>query len=71
MPGVVGWLGAAGCGFPTISTCVDTKHFEQYSSGLKNCNNAKGTEVYLRDWCGGSCADEGSLSVSERLLHDC
>lgn len=25
MPGIAGWLGAAGCGFPTISTCEVTE----------------------------------------------
>ncbi len=37
VPGVAGWLGAAGCGFPTISTCGETEHLKKKkeSNGMK------------------------------------
>lgn len=48
VPGVAGWLGVAGCGFPTISTCGAT---ESFRAGLNYVNHSGGEEQTGQGTC--------------------
>lgn len=68
VPGVAGWLGVAGCGFPTISTCGDKGTSAQPNVTAGN-NNARTQKIiwYLGNRC-SSCGDESRLCMRMRLL---
>lgn len=72
VPGVAGWLGVAGCGFPTISTCLKTDTVKKSKEVIAWNNKGKKklqTELHLWSWCGCSCGEQSRLGWGDKQLH--